>query len=66
MKAKRTNTTITLTVGLKKSNTGENILKSFYSNRKRKTFKTAGSSNNRGCGANPKSFSGGKNTKKSK
>ena len=55
-----------LTVGLKKSNTGENILKSFYSNRKRKTSGTACSSNKNGCGANPESFSGRKNTKKSK
>lgn len=32
-----------LVVGLKKSNTGQNVLKTFYSNRK--TSKTAGSSN---------------------
>jgi len=35
--------TFKLVVGLKKTNTGENILKSFYSNRK--TSRTAGSSN---------------------
>ena len=63
---KKGNSVFRLTVGLKKSNTGENILKSFYSNRKIKTFRTAGSSNNKGCGANPESFSGGKNTKKTK
>lgn len=33
-----------LVVGLKRSNTGENVLKSFYSNRR--TPRTAGSSNN--------------------
>lgn len=35
--------TLKLIVGLKKSKTGENVLKSFYSNRK--TSRTAGSSN---------------------
>lgn len=57
---KKGNHSFRLTVGLKKSNTGENILKSFYSNRKRKTSGTAGSRVRKVCGANSESFQAAK------